>query len=58
MVELPDEIDLNYLAKINPAYASSQAVARTVNVIIRYLKENDAKLRLLPDFSKSLDDRG
>lgn len=51
MAEIPDKIDLNYIAKINPSAAAAAEVARQVNRIIDYLKANEQKLLALPDFN-------
>jgi hypothetical protein len=54
MAEVPEPIDLGYLRKINPSVEAAVAVARVVNQLLAYLKENEEKLRSLPDFSKPL----
>lgn len=54
MVEIPDKIDLNYIAKINPPSAAAREVAQIVNVLIAYLKSIEPKLLALPDFNSSV----
>jgi hypothetical protein len=51
MAEIPEKIDLNYIAKINPPTAAAAEVARQVNKIIDYLKSMEPKLMALPDFN-------
>lgn len=54
MEKIPEQINTTYLAQMQPATQAAITVAQTVNKLIRWLQENEAKIISLPDFSKDI----